>query len=103
MLSRRHCVLFDKGEELYLCDEGSLNGTHFKGALAEEPVRLQFGDEFTVGYDLKFRVSAPETVEPGTDRYEVAGQTTVVFALNAKGEWASHQSTMLPEQPANQD
>jgi pSer/pThr/pTyr-binding forkhead associated (FHA) protein len=79
MLSRKHCVLSDKGEELYLSDSGSLNGTRFKGVLVEEPVRLQYGDEFTLGNDLTFLVQPPIESERDTIPLKAAGQTTVVF------------------------
>jgi len=100
MLSRKHCILFDKGEELYLCDDGSLNGIHFKGLPVKEPVRLQFGDEFTVGHDLTFRVSEPVEQELGTDRIEHSHQTTVVFL---QGGMDSHQSTVLSEESADRE
>ena len=92
MLSRIHCVLSDKEGELYLSDAGSLNGTLFKGTLVEEPVRLQFGDEFTVGDDLNFLVQPPFESGRDTGKLEGAGQTTVVYALD---ELISHQSTLL--------
>ena len=100
MLSRKHCTLFEKEEELYLRDDGSLNGVQFKGEPVIEPVRLQFGDEFTVGRNLKFRVSAPIEKEPGTDRHEFAGRTTVVYT---KDEMDSRQSTVMSEEPADQE
>jgi len=99
MLSRNHCILFDKDGELYLCDDSSLNGTHFKGVHVNTPARLQFGDEFTVGHDLKFRVSAPIEREQRTDRIELAEQTTAIFAKN---ELTSHQSTVLSEETDTQ-
>lgn len=95
MLSRKHCTLFDKEGQLYLCDDGSLNGIRFKGIPVKEPVRLQFGDEFTVGNDLKFLVSAPTESEPGTDRLELSGQTTVVYT---KDELDSRKSTVMSEE-----
>ena len=98
-LSRKHCILFDKDEKLYLNDEDSLNGTQFKGMPVEEPVQLQLGDEFTVGRDLKFRISAPLDGEIGTDRHDFAGQTTIVYT---EEELQSHQSTVMPEEPTIQ-
>ena len=98
MLSRSHCVLFDENDELYLRDNGSLNGTHFKEAPVSEPVRLQFGDEFTVGYNLKFQISAPD--EQGrrpAKKVELTEKTTVVFA---RDEFTSQQSTILAKEPA---
>ena len=95
MLSRKHCILFDKEGELYLCDDGSLNGTRFKGVPAKQPVRLQFGDEFTVGNDLKFRVSAPAEKEQKANRIEHAERTTTVFAKN---EFPSQLSTVLAKE-----
>ena len=97
MLSRNHCILFDKAGELYLRDEGSLNGTHFKGVPANEPVRLQTGDEFTVGQDLKFCVSAPREQEPQTDKIELAEQPTAVFTND---EFVSNLSTLLSDKSA---
>ena len=94
MLSRQHCILFDKGEELFLCDNGSLNGIHFKGIPVTDPVRLQFGDEFMVGHDLTFCVSAPIDHEHGTKRGMCAEQTTAVFT---KDDFPSHQSTLMAE------
>jgi len=69
MLSRKHCTLFEKDGELYVMDEDSLNGVWYKGEPISEPVRLQWGDEFSVGLDLLFLVSAavPEETEV-TDR-----------------------------------
>jgi pSer/pThr/pTyr-binding forkhead associated (FHA) protein len=97
MLSRRHCILIDREGELFLCDDGSLNGIRFKGELIQEPVRLQFGDEFSVGHDLQFFVSAPVEKEQGTDKVGLAGQTTIVFTHD---ELASHHSTLLSEDSA---
>ena len=92
MLSRKHCSLFDKEGKLYLCDEGSLNGVQFKGMPVKEPVRLQVEDEFSVGLDLKFRVSAPAEEDPVTDKVEFAGQTTVVYF---RDDMDSRQSTLM--------
>ena len=94
MLSRNHCRIFDKDGELYLSDEGSLNGTRFKGKLVKETVRLQFGDEFTVGGDLKFCVSAPleDEQEQVTENGGLAELTTTVFP---REELAGDQSTVL--------
>ena len=99
MLSRNHCILFDKEDELYLCDEGSLNGTRVHGVPITEPVRLQFGDEFTVGRDLVFRVSPPVEQEQGTDRLDSAERTTTVFT---RAEMISQQSTLLAKESAVQ-
>ena len=96
MLSRNHYVLFDQDEKLYLRDEGSLNGTRFKGVPVKEPVRLQFGDEFTVGDNLIFRVSAPTEKKHHTDTLDSAEQTTDVH--HVKGAFASQQSTLLTKE-----
>ena len=98
-LSRKHCTLFEKEEKLYLCDEGSLNGTLFQGMPVKEPVQLQFGDEFTVGRDLKFRVSAPIDKETGTDRHDFAGQTTITVVEDGL---KSNQSTVVSEESTAQ-
>ena len=101
MLSRNHCVLFDRDEELYLCDEGSLNGTYVNGVFAAEPIQLQLGDEFTVGDNLKFRVFAPLIEKgEGTDTMALTEQTTAVFAKNA---FTSQQSTILAKESEDQE
>jgi len=98
MLSRNHCVLFDKEDELYLVDKGSLNGTHFQGVPAEKPVRLQLGDDFTVGgSNLTFHISAPVEKDIQTDGVEFAEKTTTVFT---KDESATQQSTVLLKDPS---
>ena len=95
MLSRIHCVLSDKDEELYLSDAGSLNGTLFKGVLVEEPVWLKFGDEFTVGDDLKFLVQPPIESGRNVGKLEGAGQTTVIYTPD---DLSLYQSTLLTTQ-----
>jgi pSer/pThr/pTyr-binding forkhead associated (FHA) protein len=92
MLSRHHCILFEREEDLYLCDEGSLNGTVVKGIPVQGPVRLQFGDEFTVGKDLKFRVSAPMNEQPMTEKMDLTEQSTAVLV---KKKSTSQQSTII--------
>ena len=100
MLSRNHCILYDEGGELYLCDNDSLNGTQYRGTLVKEPVRLRFGDEFIVGSDMKFLVDTPIEKEPGADRLGIARQTTVASPL--KG-FDFRQSTTFSENPAPED
>lgn len=95
MLSRKHCILFDKNGELLLRDEGSLNGVRVKGSRIKESVRLQLGDEFTVGSDLLFRISVPVVNEQFVGS-EHAEQTTAVFV---KDEFTSRQSTVLIKEP----
>jgi len=102
MLSRSHCILYDKNEELYLCDDGSLNGTYYKGIPVKEPVRLQCGDEFAVGrgHNLKFCVSILAAKNPETKRMDYAHQTTTIDSQN---DLDSGQSTILTSHSAAQE
>ena len=97
-LSRNHCILFDKDGELYLRDNGSLNGTCFNGISASEPVRLQFGDQFTVGRSLLFQVS-PVIEKPPKEDTMGAELPTDVFAVD---EFPSRQSTVMSKEPTDQ-
>ncbi|GHT11964.1 hypothetical protein FACS1894170_06210 [Planctomycetales bacterium] len=63
LLSRNHCTLYEQDGELYLKDNNSLNGTTVLGADITAPVRLMFGDVFSVGSDLTFLVSALDSVD----------------------------------------
>jgi len=92
MLSRKHCTLFDEEGELYICDNGSLNGTCHNGVSAKKPLRLRFGDGFTVGDCLRFLVTAPAEEEQGTATMELAEKSTIVIE---RGEFPSHLSTVL--------
>lgn len=73
-MSRKHCELYEDGGILYLRDNSSLNGTLFDGEYIEDPIPLEFNDEFTVG-ELTFRVSEPEAITP-EKRREIADQPT---------------------------
>jgi len=48
-VSRQHCEIYEEDGQLFLRDNGSLNGTLLKGDFVEEPVPLQSGDEFVIG------------------------------------------------------
>lgn len=48
-ISKAHCVIVRKGDQLYLKDEGSRNGTYLNGQRVEEPVLLQKDDIIGVG------------------------------------------------------
>jgi hypothetical protein len=54
-VSRKHAVLVQRDEGLFIEDEGSLNGTFLNRRRIEEPARLENGDELQVGkYKLTF-------------------------------------------------
>lgn len=73
-MSRKHCELYEDGGTLYLRDNSSLNGTLFDGEYIEDPIPLEFGDEFTVG-ELVFRVTEPEK-SPVPEQQQLAEQPT---------------------------
>jgi hypothetical protein len=54
-VSRKHAVLVQRDEGLFIEDEGSLNGTFLNRRRIAEPARLENGDELQVGkYKLTF-------------------------------------------------
>ena len=54
-VSRKHAVLVQRDDGLFIEDEGSLNGTFLNRRRIEEPARLENGDEVQVGkYKLTF-------------------------------------------------
>jgi len=48
-LSRHHCKLYFLGEDLWVSDLATLNGTLVNGQPAEEPVKLAHGDRLHIG------------------------------------------------------
>jgi pSer/pThr/pTyr-binding forkhead associated (FHA) protein len=84
-LSRDHCTIYEHNGEIFLKDNGSLNGTVYLGAEISEPVRLHFGDMFTIGSSLTFLISETDSnvSVPG----ELADHPTTVFTEEeVKGE-----------------
>ena len=57
-VSRKHCELYVEADQLFLRDNGSLNGTLLRGEFVESPVALRPGDEFVIG-ELQLRVEWP--------------------------------------------
>ena len=54
-VSRKHAVLVQRDDGLFIEDEGSLNGTFLNRRRIEEPSRLENGDELQVGkYKLSY-------------------------------------------------
>jgi hypothetical protein len=54
-VSRKHAVLVQRDDGLFIEDEGSLNGTFLNRRRIDEPARLENGDELQVGkYKLTF-------------------------------------------------
>ena len=48
-VSKSHCVILRRGDQLYLKDEGSRNGTYLNGQMIEGPELLQKDDVIGIG------------------------------------------------------
>lgn len=61
-LSRHHCKLYFLGDELWVSDLATLNGTIVNSQPAEEPVKLTHGDRLTIGQSelLLLAAEAPD-------------------------------------------
>lgn len=55
-LSRRHARIFQENGKLYIVDLESLNGTRVNNQPVGDAVRLQSGDEISLGGEFSFRV-----------------------------------------------
>lgn len=54
-VSKVHCVIIQRGDKLYLKDEGSRNGTYLNGERLEGPVVIQRDDIIGVG-ETRFEI-----------------------------------------------
>ena len=71
-VSRKHCEIYEEAGQLYLRDNGSLNGTLLKGEFVETAVPIQPGDEFVVG-ELQLRIETIPSADADTeDRFFAA-------------------------------
>jgi adenylate cyclase len=76
-VSRKHVVINRQaGDEFWLSDLGSANGTYVNQLRVSQPVRLRPGDEIRIGpFQLRFRrLSAEPAVEPT----QVTTQQTII-------------------------
>ncbi len=48
-VSKQHCVIIQRGDCLYLMDDGSKNGTYLNGILVDRPTEIQREDVIGVG------------------------------------------------------
>ena len=62
-VSKEHAEITRRGEEVYICDLGSRNGTRVNGQEAREPVLLHSGDRVEIGQAV-LRVSREDTSTP---------------------------------------
>ncbi len=90
-VSRKHSQIDKQGEDYFLKDLGSSNGTFLNGKRLFGPARLKDGDEVVIGTSkLEFRFVVPPATEPklaeitsGDEQKELAGIVARVDA--AKG------------------
>src|SRR5262245_3130218 len=64
-VSRRHCRFVRRGEEIWVQDLESLNGTFVNGRMASHLTPLRHGDELRLG-PLGYRVSVVAGHDSGT-------------------------------------
>lgn len=57
LLSRHHCKIYFKGEEAWIADLATLNGTGVNGQIITEDVKLNLGDTISIG-DTVLRFTA---------------------------------------------
>jgi serine phosphatase RsbU (regulator of sigma subunit) len=62
-VSKEHAEITRRGQEVYICDLGSRNGTRVNGQEAREPVLLHSGDRVEIGQAV-LRVSREDTATP---------------------------------------
>jgi len=65
-VSRQHCEIYEEAGQLYLRDNGSLNGTRLKGDFVETAAPIQPGDEFVIG-ELQLRIETTTDVDADTE------------------------------------
>ena len=70
-LSPRHATFLRRGNQVFVRDEGSLNGVYLK-LKPNEPQRLEFGDVFRIGQEI-IRFEALKPLGPSSDGVERFG------------------------------
>lgn len=97
-MSRKHCELVEESGRLFLRDNGSLNGTVYRGNPIEAPVAVEIGDEFMVG-ELTFRIGVPAA--PRTqEQLELAEKPTASIMTTAEMEGADPAMATILEAPS---
>ena len=87
-VSRSHCVLFSKGESVWVRDLGSSNGTFVNGRRLDDPCELRVGDLLKVGaVELEVIVELSDTGGERAGEGEVT--STNLAALVAASETVS--------------
>lgn len=98
-VSRKHCELFEKDDDLFIRDLGSRNGTYVNKEKISKPAALETGDLLTIG-PVTFQMFCPET-QDSVDSYidldnegdatvaESAGMSRVGYRETAAGSFIS--------------
>jgi predicted component of type VI protein secretion system len=70
LVSRRHCYFFERGNEIWVRDLDSQNGTRLNGEVVVREKPIHEGDELEIGY-LTYRVHGP--AKPAFGRFSPHG------------------------------
>lgn len=91
-ISRRHCVIINRGEVVGVRDLKSRNGTLVNGKKITSDKRLKAGDTLEVG-PLRFEV----VLEPSTEKAEKSTKTEAAKAAGGNDEMSGMVSAWLEE------
>lgn len=103
-VSTIHCLVEKRGDQFFLCDLGSVQGTFKKGQQVLDEV-LNSGDEFNVGpFKVVFFVGAPKVAQTNADKKsEIVIEPTPVIAQTKtppqKNEQDFSNATPLAKEP----
>ncbi len=99
-VSRRHARIFTQGDEHFVEDMGSSNGTKVNGTIVRRQP-LQDGDAITLG-PVVFAFAPTVLPEPATSENDVADQSTRIVSLDQVKRQKGKGQALAPSD-ANQD
>ncbi len=92
-VSRKHCVIFKKGNQYFLQDAGSKNGTSLNGQILQDAQPLKEGDIIRVGLSW-FRFQAQE--EQNIDLSSILKDYEIVEQIGKGGAGFIYKAIHLP-------